>query len=138
MKLNLTSLLVGFIFAIGLGISQMTNPAKVIGFLDIFGHWDFSLAFVMIGAIGIHGWLFPMIRKRESPILAEQFRIPDRKDLHPSLIIGAALFGMGWGLGGFCPGPGLVSLASGNANSYVFVGSMLVGMMIFRWSKKFF
>jgi uncharacterized membrane protein YedE/YeeE len=135
MKVLLASFLSGLVFAFGLGLSGMTQPQKVVGFLDLFGDWDPSLAFVMIGAIGLHALLFPLITKRDSPILVEQFHLPDRTDLEPSLLIGAALFGMGWGIGGFCPGPGLTSLASGNGESFIFVGSMIGGMLVFHFSK---
>lgn len=134
MKL-LLSFVVGLLFALGLGISGMTQPQKVIGFLDIFGQWNPALAMVMIGAIGFHGFLYPMITNRKSPILEDQFHVPTRRDVTPTLLIGAALFGAGWGLGGFCPGPGLTSLASGQNESFIFVGSMLLGMLIFKVSK---
>jgi len=136
MKL-LISFLVGLTFAIGLGVSGMTQPQKVIGFLDLFGHWNPALVFVMVGAIGFHAIFFPMITKRKSPILTDQFHLPTSKDLDLRLIVGASLFGAGWGLGGFCPGPGIVSLASGSSSSLTFVVSMLFGMVVFHFVKPF-
>ncbi len=135
---NLVALVVGILFALGLGVSGMTQPQKVVAFLDIFGlngGWNPALAFVMIGAIGSHAVLYHLVRKRKSPILEDQFHVPTRNDLSPSLLTGAALFGIGWGIGGFCPGPGITSLASGDWRSLVFVASMLGGMYLFRLSK---
>lgn len=131
----LTSFLVGLLFAAGLGVSGMTQPQKVVGFLDLFGQWNPALAFVMIGAIGFHALFYPIITKRRSPILTDQFHLPTSKDLNARLLLGAALFGAGWGLGGFCPGPGIVSLASGSSSSFVFVGSMVFGMVVFHFVK---
>ncbi len=130
-KQNLISLAVGFLFAIGLGLSGMTQPHKVIAFLDPW-NWDPSLLFVMVGAIGIHGLAFMMLKKRASPLLDTRWHFPTRKDLTARLVIGSALFGLGWGLGGFCPGPSLTSLSSGNFLSVVFVGAMILGMLIFK------
>ncbi|NQY99679.1 MAG: YeeE/YedE family protein [Bdellovibrionales bacterium] len=113
----------------------MTQPQKVIGFLDLFGDWNPALAFVMIGAIGVHSVLFRFITKRESPVLVDQFHLPTKSDLTPSLLVGAALFGIGWGIGGFCPGPAITSLPSGNLESAVFVGAMMLGKGLFRICK---
>ncbi len=132
---NWVPFVVGVLFALGLGVSGMTQPQKVVGFLDLFREWDPSLAFVMIGAIGFHALFFPMITKRSSPILADQFHLPNNSDLDVRLILGAMLFGAGWGLGGYCPGPGIVSLASGNKESIVFVGAMVAGMLVFHFTK---
>lgn len=125
----------GGLFALGLVLSGMTMPQKVVGFLDILGDWDPSLAFVMVGAIGVHALLYPLITRRNSPVLEDQFQIPSRKDLDPSLLLGAALFGIGWGIGGFCPGPGIVSASSGQSSGLVFAGSMLLGMFLFKLTK---
>ena len=134
MKTSVTSFLAGIIFALGLGISGMTRPIKVIDFLDFFENWDPSLAFVMIGAIAVY---FLANRRRLtmlSPLLAAKFAIPTRSDLDASLIIGAAIFGVGWGLGGFCPGPAIASLASGALPVWLFVASMVVGIYLHaRW-----
>ena len=119
----------GLIFALGLGISGMTDANKVIGFLNLAGKWDPSLAFVMLGAIGVHLLFYRMIVRRRSPLFSEKFHIPTRRDMNPKLIMGAALFGAGWGAGGFCPGPGLVSLTGFGLEAFVFVSFMLVGMI---------
>lgn len=119
----------GVIFAIGLALSGMTTPANVIAFLDIFGSWDPTLAFVMGGAIAVHApiyWLY--IRGREAPTFARSFGLPTRRDIDRPLIVGAVLFGAGWGLAGFCPGPAVASLASGSSTVMWFVVAMLVGM----------
>lgn len=129
---TLSAFIVGLIFAIGLGIGGMTQPAKVIGFLDIFGEWDPSLIFVMIGALIVHIILYRMIRRRSSPLFAEKFQIPTRRDIDRQLVLGAILFGGGWGLAGFCPAPAITSLASLQIAPLVFVLSMLAGMGIFQ------
>ena len=126
------SLVVGLLFAIGLGISGMTQVHIVRGFLDITGDWNISLIGVMGGAIGIHSLLFFLIKKRRSPLLDSKFHLPTKKDIDGKLLMGAALFGIGWGWAGICPGPGIVSLVSGNVNILIFVGSMLIGMFIFK------
>ena len=118
----------GLLFALGLGVSGMTDANKVIGFLNLAGKWDPSLAFVMVGAIGTHLALYRLILRRNSPLFGEQFHIPTARDITPKLVVGAALFGVGWGLGGFCPGPGLVSLAGFGSSASIFVVCMLAGM----------
>jgi uncharacterized protein len=137
MKSLLVSFASGIVFALGLGISGMTRPPKVIGFLDFAGDWDPSLAFVMIGAISVYFVAYRVIRRRSAPLLAEKFSIPQRGDIDRNLILGAAIFGAGWGLGGFCPGPALTSLASGAAPIVIFVATMAAGMYlqgtITRW-----
>ncbi|HJL19910.1 MAG TPA: YeeE/YedE family protein [Sandaracinaceae bacterium LLY-WYZ-13_1] len=132
MKQNLTALVAGLLFGVGLPIAGMTQPSKVVGFLDFFGAWDPSLAFVMGGAIAVHFVLFRLILKRQSPLIASSFQVPTRRDMTPQLIGGAALFGVGWGLGGFCPGPGIVSLPAGSAEALTFVGAMTVGMLLYK------
>jgi uncharacterized protein len=133
MKVALASFISGIVFALGLGISGMTRPIEVIGFLDFFGNWDASLAFVMLGAIGVYSVAYRLSRTMQSPILAASFSIPTRTDLDARLISGAALFGAGWGLGGFCPGPAITSLASGAAPVAVFVASMAAGIYLHGW-----
>ena len=132
MKNSLASFAVGFIFAIGLGISGMTQPQKVVGFLDLFGNWDPSLIFVMVGAILVHFVTYRIVRKRESPLLSTQWHVPTKKEITPALVTGSLLFGVGWGLGGFCPGPAVTSLASFELKPLVFVISMLIGMLLFK------
>lgn len=133
-KSLLTSVFSGLTFAIGLGISGMTRPVKVIGFLDFFGEWDASLAFVMLGAIAVYFVAFRLSRKMSAPLLAAVFSIPGRSDLDAKLILGAAIFGAGWGLGGFCPGPALVSLASGALPVFIFGVAMGIGMYLHTWA----
>jgi uncharacterized membrane protein YedE/YeeE len=136
MKNSIAALVVGFVFAIGLGLSGMTQPQKVIGFLDLFGQWDPSLIFVMFGAIVVHFVTFKVIRKRNSPLFSSQWHVPTKKQITPSLIVGAFIFGVGWALGGFCPGPAITSMASFEKTPYLFVISMLIGMVLFRYVDK--
>ena len=117
----------GGLFAIGLGVAGMTKPSKVVGFLDLFGAWDASLGFVMLGAICVYFVLYRVITKRPTPLLETRFHLPSRKDLDARLVVGSAIFGIGWALGGYCPGPGLVSAASGGLPAAVFVVGMAVG-----------
>jgi uncharacterized membrane protein YedE/YeeE len=132
MKNSLISLVVGLIFAIGLGLSGMTQPAKVVGFLDIFGNWDPSLAFVMFGAIGVHSIVYRLVIHRPGPLASPKWHVPTRKDLNAPLFVGSALFGAGWGLAGYCPGPALVSSVSLMSDVLVFVVAMLAGMYVFK------
>ena len=130
-KSNISSIICGIIFSIGLGISGMTQPQKVIGFLDVFGEWNPSLAFVMGGAVLSYLALQLWIPRTFSiPVLGGCFQIPSRNNLDRSLIIGALLFGSGWGLGGYCPGPAITSLGSGSLNSLLFVIAMGFGMLL--------
>ena len=130
-KSNIASFICGILFSIGLGISGMTQPQKVIGFLDVFGEWDLSLAFVMFGAVLSYLILQLWIQRNFSiPVLGGSFQITSRKDLDRSLIIGALLFGSGWGLGGYCPGPAITSLGSGSLNALLFVVAMGIGMLV--------
>lgn len=132
MKNALAALLVGFVFAIGLGVSGMTQPQKVVGFLDLFGNWDPSLIFVMAGAIAVHFVTYRLIRRRTTPLLDTKWHVPTKTELTPALMVGALFFGAGWGLAGFCPGPAVTSLASFEPRVLYFVISMLVGMYLFR------
>lgn len=128
MKSRAAAVLAGILFGVGLGISGMTLPSKVTGFLDIAGAWDPSLAFVMVGAIAVHFVAYRLVMRRSSPLFDTKFHLPTRKDIDARLVVGAAIFGVGWGLGGFCPGPGLVSAASGATAAIVFVFGMVVGI----------
>ena len=112
----------------------MTRPIKVIGFLDFFGAWDASLAFVIAGAIAVYFVASRLSATMPAPLFVPKFTIPTRNDLDLRLILGAAIFGAGWGLGGFCPGPALTSLASGATPVYVFVVAMALGMYLHSWS----
>ena len=129
---KITSLIAGIIFGIGLTISEMINPAKVLGFLNLFGGWDPSLAFVMIGALVVTT-PFIFIYKKQKPLFAEGFSIPQKKDLDNKLIIGAVLFGAGWGLAGLCPGPAISSLALMNISSVIFVVAMFLGFYLSKF-----
>lgn len=132
MKAVVGPLVAGLLFGAGLAVSGMAQADKVIGFLDLSDAWDPSLAFVMIGAIAVHAVLFRFILRRPSPIWAMSFGIPTRTEIDARLVVGSALFGVGWALGGYCPGPGLVSLASGSSNAVVFVLALTVGMVLFQ------
>lgn len=133
MKNSLAAFLVGFVFALGLGISGMTQPQKVVGFLDLFGAWDPSLVFVMMGAILVHFATYRLIRKRGSPLFSMQWHVPTKKEITPALVAGSLLFGIGWGLAGYCPGPAVTSLASFETRPFIFVISMIVGMYAFKF-----
>jgi uncharacterized membrane protein YedE/YeeE len=127
-----TSLLAGLVFGLGLIVSGMANPAKVLGFLDVGGSWDPSLAFVMAGAIAVGAIAFAVARKRTLSLLGAAMKLPTSREINRRLVIGSALFGIGWGVAGFCPGPGLVALGMGETKALVFVVTMLVGMGIFE------
>jgi uncharacterized membrane protein YedE/YeeE len=129
---GLIALVVGILFALGLGYSGMTQTHVVKGFLDVFGEWDWRLMGVMVGAIGVHAITFRLILKRSSPLLDADFHLPKKNEIDRKLIIGSVLFGLGWGWAGICPGPGIVSLASGETAFFYFVGSMLIGMKLFQ------
>jgi uncharacterized membrane protein YedE/YeeE len=128
----ITSLLAGLVFGIGLILSGMTNPAKIIGFLDFTGKWDPSLLFVMLGAILVSFFAFRVAAKRASTVLGQPISIPTKKDLDVRLIAGSAIFGIGWGLAGYCPGPGLASIITGGLQPILFVIAMLIGMALYE------
>ena len=130
---KLISLISGIIFGVGLVISEMINPEKVLGFLDIFGNWDPSLAFVMIGALIVSSPMFHLLKKRKKPIFANEFNYSNNKNLNKGLIYGSVLFGAGWGLAGLCPGPAISSLALLNIYSIIFVVSMFVGFYFVKF-----
>ena len=127
---KLVSLFCGIIFGIGLVISQMINPAKVLGFLNLFGEWDPSLAFVMIGALIVSSPLFHLFKNKEKPIFSSSFSISNKNEIDKELIFGSILFGAGWGLVGLCPGPAITSIALLNVSSAIFVVSMFIGFYI--------
>lgn len=130
MNPNLIAGIAGLLFGAGLILSGMTQPEKVVAFLDFTGNWDPSLAFVMGGAIAVHATLLRVIRRRGTPIFDEKFHMPTLKDIDRRLVFGAGIFGIGWGLGGYCPGPGIVSTVSGSLMAGLFVVAMLGGMWI--------
>src|SRR3954462_12261853 len=133
MSLILSAFAAGLLFGVGLVISQMSNPAKVLAFLDVLGNWDPSLALVMTAAVAVSALGYVAARRRGRPVFAPRFEIPTRRDLDPRLLGGAALFGIGWGLVGLCPGPALTLLPLGVWQAFVFVGAMLVGMAMIRF-----
>ena len=124
---ELGAIAAGLLFGAGLLLSGMTRPAKVLGFLDLFGDWDPSLAFVMAGAIGVHALGYRLVRRRARPLADERFWVPGRGAIDARLLFGAALFGVGWGLSGYCPGPALVSLATASPGVLVFVLALVLG-----------
>lgn len=117
----------GIVFAVGLGVSGMTKPSKVVGFFDVFGAWDASLAFVMVGAIGVYAALLRWITHRSAPLFERRFHLPTRQDFDRRLLFGAVVFGVGWALAGYCPGPGIVAAGSGSLSAVAFVVSMTLG-----------
>ncbi len=125
-------LLAGIVFGLGLAVSRMINPAKVLGFLDVAGRWDPSLALVMAGALAVTLVGFRLTLKRPEPLLGGRFELPRARAIDRRLLAGAALFGVGWGLVGFCPGPALASLAFGLKESFVFVAAMLAGIWLHK------
>lgn len=130
--MRLAAFTTGLVFALGLGISGMTQPDKVINFLGLGPGWDPSLALVMVGAIGVHAVLYRFVLKRPSPLFGDRFGIPTRADIDGRLVVGAALFGAGWALSGVCPGPGIVASVSATAPALVFLVAMSAGMVGFH------
>ncbi|MES2280714.1 MAG: DUF6691 family protein [Pseudomonadota bacterium] len=132
----LSSLLAGLVFGLGLIVSGMANPAKVLGFLDLAGPWDPSLALVMGGAIAVGFFAFLLAKNRARSILGAEMKLPNARHIDRRLVLGSVLFGMGWGVAGFCPGPGLVALGMGESKALVFVAAMLAGMAVFELIEK--
>lgn len=127
---NIITLLAGLIFGLGLIISGMTNPEKVIGFLDVTGQWDPSLMFVMLGGIAVAYVGFQFVRDKSQTIFDDAIHLPGKTHISKELIIGSLMFGAGWGLAGFCPGPALVVMGAGYKEAFIFVMAMIVGMTI--------
>lgn len=136
MKHRISEFVVGLIFGIGLILSGMTDPGKVLGFLDLFGAWDPSLALVMGGAILVGVFAFALAKKRTTTFLGGALHLPDARDIDKRLLLGSLVFGVGWGLAGFCPGPAIVSLGAGQPKAVVFVLAMLAGMLLFELSEQ--
>lgn len=128
----LTSLLAGLVFGLGLIISGMANPAKVLGFLDVAGAWDPSLALVMVGANTVGLLAFALAKRRQTSLLGLRLQLPTSRHIDRRLLGGSLLFGLGWGVAGFCPGPALVALGMGQVKALVFVLAMLAGMVLFE------
>jgi uncharacterized membrane protein YedE/YeeE len=135
MLVHIISLFSGLLFAVGLVVSGMVNPDKVKGFLDITGTWDYSLMFVMGGAVGVNLITFNILKKKK-PICAVDHFLPKNKQIDNKIVIGAIMFGIGWGLIGICPGPGIVNLVKFDLNIVIFVASMLIGMFLYSLFEK--
>lgn len=131
-RITFSAFIAGLLFGLGLLVSGMANPAKVLGFLDLAGHWDPSLALVMAGAILVGLVAFRLAGQRQRSLLAEPMRLPTSRDIDRRLVLGGIGFGVGWGLAGFCPGPALVALGAGEMKAVVFVAAMLAGMALFE------
>lgn len=129
---SLVSLALGALFGTGLLVSGMIQPQKVQAFLDVTGRWDPSLMLVMGAAVALTAITFPIILRRSQPVLGHKFHVPSLRHIDAKLVAGAAIFGVGWGLGGFCPGPALVGLATGSRSAMIFVVAMLLGMALHR------
>lgn len=129
--LNFKAFTVGLLFGLGLIVSGMSNPAKVLGFLDLAGAWDPTLMFVMGGAVLIGSLGFAIAKRRSHSLLGAPMRLPTATDLDKRLLVGSLVFGIGWGIAGFCPGPALVSAAAGQPKALIFVAAMLAGMALF-------
>lgn len=129
----LVALVAGILFGLGLIVSQMVDPDKVINFLDVAGPWDPSLAFVMMGALCVFGLGYHfLVKSRKTPVMADGFALPSVKNIDRKLLIGASLFGIGWGLSGICPGPAMTNLTTGSNSLFVFVVAMCVGIIMVR------
>jgi hypothetical protein len=127
---HISAFVAGLLFALGLGVAGMTHPSKVLGFLDLFGDWDPQLVFVMGGAVAVYLIGFRLVRHRPHPVFESTFALPTRRDIDRPLVVGAVLFGVGWGLAGLCPGPALVGIASGAGAVLAFVVAMVGGMYL--------
>lgn len=132
MQRTLSAFIAGLLFGVGLAVSQMTNPLKVLGFLDVAGDWDASLMLVLGGAVTVTFIAFRFVLRRTEPIFDSQFHLPKLSTVDKKLIGGSALFGVGWGIAGYCPGPGLASLSTLNSEAIVFVATLLAGMLVYR------
>ena len=134
--LQIAAFFAGLLFGLGLIVSGMANPAKVLGFLDLAGRWDPSLALVMAGAIGVGLVGFALAGRRAESVLGAPMNLPAARHVDRRLALGSAVFGIGWGLAGFCPGPGVVAMGMGEVKAAVFVLAMLVGMAVFEWLER--
>jgi uncharacterized membrane protein YedE/YeeE len=129
-RVLLAALAAGALFGVGLAVSSMTDRQVVLGFLDVYGNWNPTLAFVMGGAVLVTAIAFRLVLNRRVPALGGEFRVPQREEVDSRLLSGAAMFGVGWGLAGFCPGPALVGVAAGLADAWIFLPAMVAGSWI--------
>lgn len=132
MSKYISILVAGLIFGLGLAMSGMTHAGKVLGFLDVTGHWDPSLLLVLGGAVAVTTVAFPFILRRPAPVLEEKFRLPVARVIDGSLVVGAAIFGIGWGISGYCPGPGIALLAAPGWETWVFIPAVLLGAFLHK------
>lgn len=130
MARHFSSLLAGLLFGLGLALAQMTDPSKVLGFLDLAGDWDPSLLFVLGGAVGLSALGFRLILLQRQPLFDSRFHLPTRRAIDTPLLLGSALFGIGWGIGGYCPGPAIAQLVAPNAETWIFLPAMLLGIWL--------
>ena len=133
MKQKLIALLSGLLFGLGLSLSQMIDRDRVLGFLDVSGDWDPTLLFVLGGAVTVTVIAFRFVLRLPRPIFNSKFYLPTRKDIDLPLILGTAIFGIGWGIAGYCPGPGITALVLGTSNPVLFVIAFIVGSLIYQW-----
>lgn len=133
MKLILIALISGILFGIGLSLSQMTNPNKVLNFLDLAGNWDPSLIFVMLGALAVTFTSFRLILKRPTPFFDQKFYLATKTEIDKPLVIGATIFGIGWGIAGYCPGPVVAGLGAGNPEALIILGAIYIGFLAQRY-----
>ncbi len=133
---TICSLVAGLVFGVGLIVSRMASPAKVLGFLDLAGSWDPSLALVMAGAVVIAAPAFALAARRSATLLGTPMHLPTARQIDRRLVLGSVAFGVGWGLAGFCPGPALVALGAGHVKAFVFVAAMLAGMLVFELAER--
>lgn len=133
----LSSLLSGLLFGAGLALAGMTDPSKVLGFLDIAGHWDPSLLFVLGGAVTLATLAFRLILRRARPLLDTRYHLPTATKVDQPLVLGSVLFGIGWGVSGYCPGPAVAMLAAPNAETWIFLPALLAGALLFRLQTRF-
>lgn len=134
MKQNWVALIAGILFGLGLGLSQMVDRERVLGFLDVTGNWDPTLLFVLGGAVGVTAITFRFVLHRPHPLLAEKFYLPNQTMIDWPLVLGAAIFGIGWGIAGYCPGPAIAALVLGIWNPFLFVTAMVVGSLAYKKS----
>jgi uncharacterized protein len=136
MKQNLVALIAGILFGLGLSLSQMVDRSRVLGFLDVTGAWDPTLLFVLGGAVGVTAISFRFVLRRAKPIYGDKFYLPDRDNIDGQLILGAAIFGIGWGIAGYCPGPAITGLVFGSWNPVLFILATILGSLISGYVSK--